>query len=157
MIRLEAEERFAPRACPDEALEDSDLAAKIWLSRYGKLAGTVTRLAREVQTLEIAERVERGELDYKQGERLAMFLELERLGIAKAYYPKTVYAARRREARKLGYSIADSGAPSLDVELSELLRPYFDAVGGEPRRDAGRRAAAPSRQGGGAPADGVAS
>jgi hypothetical protein len=73
--------------------------------------------------LEIADRVKRGELDYTQGERLAMFLELERLGVAKAYYPKTVYAARRREARKLGYAISDSGAVPLDVELSELLRP----------------------------------
>lgn len=133
LIRLEAEERYGPRACPDEALTEPGFAAKIWTSRYGNLGGTVTRLAREVQTLEIAERVERGELDYKQGERLAMFLELERLGIAKAYYPKTVCAARGREARKLGYAISDSGAVPLNVELSEMLRPYIDAVGEEPR------------------------
>ena len=157
LIRLEAEERFGPRACPDEALADSTFAAKIWTSRYGKLSGTVTRLAREVQSLEIADRVKRGELDYKQGERLAMFLELERLGVAKAYYPKTVYAARRREARKLGYAISDSGAVPLDVELSELLRPYVDAVGEEPHGGADLRATVPSRQGGGAPAGGVTS
>jgi hypothetical protein len=131
LIRLEAEERFGPRACPDEALADPAFAAKIWTSRYGKLAGRVTRLAREVQALEIAERVERGELDYKQGERLAMFIELERLGIAKTYYPSSVHAARRREAKKLGYSTADTGAAPLDVELGELLQPYVEAVGPE--------------------------
>jgi hypothetical protein len=157
LVRLEAEERFGPRACPDEALADSTFAAQIWTSRYGKLSGTVTRLAREVQALKIADRVERGELDYKQGERLAMFLELERLGIAKTYYPTSVYTARKREARKLGYAISDTGAPALDVELGELLQPYVEAVGGESRGEAGVRAAAPSRKGGGAPAGGVPS
>jgi hypothetical protein len=138
LIRLEAEERFAPTTCPAEAIEKPAFAAKIWKSRFGNLGGRVTRLSREVQTLEIADRVERGELDYKQGERLAMFLELERLGIAKAYYPKTVYSARRREARKLGYGISDTGASPLDVELSGLLRPYVEAVEAlEPRDDAG--------------------
>jgi hypothetical protein len=128
LIRLEAEERFGPRKCSAEAIEDPEFVAKIWKSRYGNLSGTVTRLSREVQTLEIADRVERGELGYKQGERLAMFLELERLGIAKAHYPKSVYATRRREATKLGYGISDTGAPPLDVELSGLLRPYVEAV-----------------------------
>ena len=57
-----------------------------------------------------------------------MFLELERLGIATTYYPKSIYAARKREARKLGYSISDTGAAPLDVELGELLQPYVEAV-----------------------------
>jgi hypothetical protein len=157
LIRLEAEERFKPRECPAESIEDPAFVAKIWESRYGNLGGRVTRLAREVQTLEIAQRVERGELDYKQAERLGMFLELERLGIAESFYPKSVYASRTREARKLGYAISDSGAAPLDVALSHLLQPYVDAVGGEPRGDRGARAAAPSRQGGGAPAGGVTS
>ena len=137
LIRLEAEERFKPRECPAEAIEDPAYVAKIWKSRYGNLGGRVTRLSREVQTLEIADRVERGELDYKQGERLAMFLELERLGVAKTYYPASVYAARRREARRLGYAISDTGSSPLDVELSALLRPYVEAVEAEPRKDAG--------------------
>lgn len=128
LIRLEAEERFAPRTCPAEAIENPAFVAKIWKSRYGNLAAKVTRLSREVQALEIAERVERGEIDYKQGERLAMFLELERLGVATAYYPKSVYAARRREARKLGYSTVDTGSEPIEVELSELLQPYVDAL-----------------------------
>ena len=57
-----------------------------------------------------------------------MFLEVERLGLAQRYYPKPVYAARKREARKLGYSSSDSGAQALTVNLAELLRPYLDAV-----------------------------
>ena len=78
--------------------------------------------------MEIADRVHAGQLTYAQGERLAMFLDLERLGLAQRYYPKSVYTARRREARKLGYSTSDTGVGSLAVELSELLQPYLDAV-----------------------------
>ena len=78
--------------------------------------------------MKIAERVRRGELTHSQGERIGMFLELERLGLATAYYPKSVYAARRREAGKLGYSANESGTESLDVELAELLAPYVEAV-----------------------------
>jgi hypothetical protein len=99
LIRLEAEERFGPRACPDEALADSTFAAKIWTSRYGKLSGTVIRLAREVQSLEIADRVKRGELDYKQGERVAMFLELERPRGCQGVLPKDRFM-RREDARR---------------------------------------------------------
>jgi len=82
--------------------------------------------------VKIADRVQAGELTYAQGERLSMFLDLERLGLAQRYYPRSVYAARRREARKLGYSPCDHGVTSLTVELAELLRPYLTVV------DAGR-------------------
>jgi hypothetical protein len=130
LIRLEAEARFDPRACPiDQAMEPS-FAAEIWKSRYGNLASRVTRLAREVQAVEIAERVKRGELTYAQGERLAMSLDLERLGLARTYYPKTVHAARRREAAMLGYGSSELGASPLEVDLADLLRPYVQAVDG---------------------------
>jgi hypothetical protein len=78
--------------------------------------------------VEIAERVHAGELTYAQGERLSMFLDLERLGLAQRYYPRSVYTARKREARKLGYAMSDEGAESLTVKLAELLRPYLEAV-----------------------------
>lgn len=135
LIRLEAEERFAPKVCPAESLNDPTFVANIWKSRYGTLTGNVTRLGREVQTLEIAERVERGELDYKQGERLAMFLDLERLGLAKSYYPKSVYAARRREAKKLGYSVSDVGSTPLELDIGSLFRAYLEAVDSQDPRD----------------------
>jgi hypothetical protein len=128
LIRLEAEERFSPKETMAAKLEDPAFIASLWLSRFAKLSSRVIRLAREVQALEIAERVERGEMDYKQGERMALFLELERLGLASSYYPKSVYASRRREAAKLGLGPSDTGAEGLDVNLQELLEPYMRAV-----------------------------
>jgi hypothetical protein len=127
-IRLEVEERFDPRQCPLDMAEDPGFAAELWKRRYAVLSARITRIAREVQTMEIAERVRRGELTYSQGERIGMFLELERLGLATTYYPKSVYAARRRETGKLGYTANESGTESLDVELAELLAPYVEAV-----------------------------
>jgi hypothetical protein len=128
LIRLEAEAGFDPRACPIDQAAEPSFAAEIWKSRYGNLASRVTRLAREVQTMEIAERVKRGELTYAQGERLAMYLDLERLGLARTYYPRTVYTARRREAARLGYGSNELGASPLEVELAELLGPYVRTV-----------------------------
>jgi hypothetical protein len=127
-IRLEAEDRFEPKSCPLEYAQNPDFAEMVWKSRYGELASKVRRLAREVQTMKIAERVRRGELTYAQGERVSMFLDLERLGLAQTYYPKTVYASRRREAAKLGYSANDDGLDSLEVDIAELLAPYIAAV-----------------------------
>jgi hypothetical protein len=57
-----------------------------------------------------------------------MFLDLERLGLAHMYYPASVYAARRREARKLGYGANDSDSCPIEVQLSELLEPYLRTV-----------------------------
>jgi hypothetical protein len=97
--------------------------------------------------MEIAERVERGELTYSQGERLAMFLDLERLGLAKRYYPKSAYADRRRLATKLGYSANETGTEALDVDLGALLSTYVtavDAASGPPRGPSGREAAGPA-------------
>lgn len=130
-IRLEVEERFDPQRCPLDMAQDPGFAAEVWKRRYAVMSARITRIAREVQAVEIAERVNRGELTYSQGERIAMFLELERLGLATAYYPKTVYAARRREASKLGYAANESGTESLDVELADLLAPYVEAVGND--------------------------
>jgi hypothetical protein len=128
LIRLEAEAGFEPRACPVERAAQPSFAAEIWKSRYGSLASTVTRLAREVQTVKIAERVKRREPAYALGERLAQYLDLERLGLARTYYPKTVYAARRREAARLGYGPNEPGACPLEVDLAALLERYVLAV-----------------------------
>jgi hypothetical protein len=128
LIRLEAEHRFGPKERSLERAIDTSFVADLWLQRYGVLSARVTRLAREVQTVEIFEKVRSGELDFKEGERLAMFLDLERLGLASQYYPKSIYAARRREASKLGYSANEIGTTSLDVNLDELLERYRSAV-----------------------------
>jgi hypothetical protein len=129
-IRLEAEQRFGPKQCPLESAEQPVFAATIWKGRYADLASTVTRIAREVQATALAERMGRGELTHGQAERLHLFLDLERLGLAQGRYPRSIYVARRREAAKLGYAVSDCGADSLDVELSDLLAEYVQAVDG---------------------------
>ena len=127
-IRLEAEQRFDPREVLLERAEDAQFIGSIWNGRYGKLGGTIRRLAREVQAVEIHERVKAGQLTYQQGERLAMFLDLERLGLAESYYTPTTYRQRKREAAKLGYTANEVGAESLEVDLAALLASYRDAV-----------------------------
>jgi hypothetical protein len=102
----------------------------VWKSRYGGIDGVVRRLAREVQAVEIHERVSKGELTYAQGERLAMFLDLERLGLAQSYYPGSVNRQRRREAMKLGYASNDGTGAGMEVDLGDLLRAYRTAVDG---------------------------
>jgi hypothetical protein len=128
LIRLEAGQRFGPKELPVERVYGPEFIASIWTARYGQLSGSIRRLAREVQALEIHELVTSGKLTYQQGERIAMFLDMERLGLAEGYYPKSVYGARRREAAKLGFAANDGDVPGLLVELEELLRPYRKAV-----------------------------
>ena len=130
-LRLEAEQRYGPRECPLERAEQPTFIAEIWKGRYANLASRVTRLAREVQAVELAERIRRGELTHAQAERLHLFLDLERLGLAQARYPKSIYAARRREAAQLGYSVSECGARGLDVELAHLPAAYVRTVDGD--------------------------
>ena len=84
------------------------------------------------QALQIHEKVKARELDYKQGARL---MALSGSGAARTCHSllsSTVYVARRRKARKLGYSANGVGVPALDVELDVLLGPYKRAVRGRP-------------------------
>jgi len=128
-IRLEAQGRYGPLdAMLEEAVRPS-FGAGLWTSRYGVLAGSVRRLARELQTEKLAAQVSGGGLSYAQGERMSTFLDLERLGLATSYYPKSVLAARRREAKSLGFASNDNGMADLDVELEHLLLPYREAFG----------------------------
>jgi hypothetical protein len=130
LIRLEAEQRFDPKECPLESVERPEFAAMIWKGRYANLASTVTRLAREVQAVEIAERMQRSELKHGEAERLHLFLDLERLGLARECYRTSVYATRRRAAAMLGFSANESGREPLNVELVDLLAAYVHAVDG---------------------------
>jgi hypothetical protein len=57
-----------------------------------------------------------------------MFLDVERLGLSKAYYPTPLHTARRREAVELGYGANETRAGPLEVDLGELLEPYCGAV-----------------------------
>jgi hypothetical protein len=116
-----------------EEVKEPSFGAGVWHSRYGKLEGTVTRLGREVQASEVAERVVRGEMTYAQGERMSMFLDLERLGLATSYYPRSVLAARRREARSLGMAQNDVGMTEIEIDLAQLLSAYRGAFERWPR------------------------
>jgi hypothetical protein len=128
LIRLEAEQRYEPlEMFLDDAIQ-SPFPSKIWMSRFGGLTGTIQRLGREVQAVELVKRVEAGELRYSQGERMSMLLDVERLGLASVYYPPSVRTARLREARKLGFAPNENGAEALAAELGELLAPYSQAL-----------------------------
>jgi hypothetical protein len=129
LIRLEAEQRFDPKEISVEQVRSAEFVASVWKARFGNLSGQVRRLEREVQALEIHELVKRGDLTYQQGERIAMFLDLERLGLAESYYPASVYSARRREAAKRGFAPNDGSVSPVDVNLSALLAAYLAAVG----------------------------
>jgi hypothetical protein len=89
---------------------------------------SIARVAREVQALALARRVELGELTYAQGERMSLYLDLERLGVVSAYYPPSVLASRKREARQLGLSTNESGAEPIEAALGELLARYRETV-----------------------------
>jgi hypothetical protein len=131
-IRLEAEQRYGPMECfLSRVIDEPEFVRHIWMGRFGGLTGTVTRISREVQVLVIAEKVQTGQLDYKAGERMSMFLDLERLGLARGYYPPSVYAARRREAARLGLSTNEAGMEELVVDVNELLAAYLRAADGD--------------------------
>jgi hypothetical protein len=78
--------------------------------------------------MELGARMQRGELSHGEAERLHLFLDLERLGLAHQSYRKSVYALRRREAARLGYSANEIRSDGLDVELADLLAEYVRAV-----------------------------
>jgi len=128
LIRLEAEQRFDPKQVSVELVSSPEFVAGIWETRYGSLTGHVRRLEREVQVLEIHSLVKRGALTYQQGERMAIFLDLERLGLAQSYYSMSAYRERRRQAVKVGLAANDGAGGPLDVDLESLLRPYATAV-----------------------------
>lgn len=127
LIRLEAQQRWGPKATSLATAVSPPFAAHLWRSRFGGLSARVIRVPADVQAMDLGLRMKRGELEHGQFERVNAFLSLERQGIASECYRPAVYASRRREAAKLGYGASD-GKPALEVELGELLRPYVEAV-----------------------------
>ena len=127
LIRLEAQQRWGPKAASLATVTSPPFLGHLWRSRFGELASRVIRVPDDVQAKELGLSMKQGELRYSQAERLQLFLSLERQGLAMDCYPRPVYAARRREAARLGYG-ANDGKPALEVELGDLLRPYVRAV-----------------------------
>lgn len=129
LIRLEAQHNFPPMKVPTSVLENTGFAQAMWEGRYGvaNVQGRVQRLSREAQVMTLMEMVRAGEIGRAAAERLSMYLDLERLGLAQEFYGPRVYAERRREARKYGLSANDSGTDALDLDVGELVRPYQDS------------------------------
>jgi hypothetical protein len=123
-LRFERERRFEWREQRRLGeLADTETAAAYWGSAfgYGAAAGKVTRIKREVQTVKLSERVQVGEITTQKYEQLCGFLDAERLGITDRIYNPETARRRRKLARELGVSIADSQSEPLDVSLDELL------------------------------------
>lgn len=127
LIRLEAQQRWDPKAKSLVTVASPPFLAHLWRSRFGGLASRVIRVPADVQASELGLRMKQGELRYGEAERLNLFLSLERLGLAVECYPASIYTSRRRQAAKLGYG-ANDGKPALEVELGDLLQAYKDAV-----------------------------
>lgn len=124
-IRLEAVQRFKPREWwVDFCFTGGAAAAIIWENRYGagQLDGRITRLGRERQVVELAEKVVARELTSGQFERMSAFLDAERLGVARAVYNERRYGERRREARRLSLAANEVGTEPIDLDLGDLLR-----------------------------------
>jgi hypothetical protein len=62
LIRLESEHRFAPAECGAVQATDPGFIAGLWVQRFGGLSAKVTRIEREVQAMQIFEKVAAGEL-----------------------------------------------------------------------------------------------
>ena len=124
-IRLEAVKRFKPREWwVDFCFTGNAAASIVWENRYGaeQLSGRITRLSREHQVLQLAEKVVAKELTSGQFERMSAFLDAERLGVARAIYNDRKYGERRREARRLSLAVNEVGKEPIDLDLDDLLR-----------------------------------
>ena len=110
-------------ARPVSDLENVAYASMIWGTVFGlgRPSGKVTRLAREVQTVKLIDRVQLGEISYAQFERMTAFLDAERLGMVDRVYTSDQARSRRREAKQLGLSASDAEYVEFDEALDELL------------------------------------
>jgi hypothetical protein len=123
-IRFEREHRFDwAHGRQVSELSSPAAAAVYWGSTFGHGAasGRVTRLAKEVEAVELVERVALGEITTGQYEQLLAFLTAERLGLVERIYTKETARRRRSLARHLGVSPGDAEVPELDVSLDDAM------------------------------------
>lgn len=123
-LRFESESRYVwSQARPMEGLENVAFATMLWGNVFGlgRASGRVTRIAREVQTVKLIERVQLGEITYAQFERMTAYLDAERLGMVERVYTTEQARSRRREAKQLGLSQSDVEVPEFDAALDDLL------------------------------------
>jgi hypothetical protein len=123
-IRFEREQKFEwSKALAVSFLEHESSAEMFWASAFGlgQASGRVTRLAREVQTMKLIDRVVLGDISVTQYEQLSAFLDAERLGLTDRAYSKETARRRRILAKRLGVSPADAETLELDESLDEVL------------------------------------
>jgi hypothetical protein len=123
-IRFEREHRFDwARGRQVSELSSPAAAAVYWGSTlgHGAASGRVTRLAKEVDAVELVERVALGEITTVQYEQLLAFLTAERLGLVESIYSKETARRRRGLARQLGVSPGDAEVAPLDVSLDDAM------------------------------------
>jgi hypothetical protein len=123
-IRFEREQTFPwATSLPAGVLEHESAAVMFWGAVFalGQASGRVTRLAREMQTMKLIERVVLGDISVTQYEQLSAFLDAERLGLTDRAYSKETARRRRMLAKQLGVSPADAEPLELDESLDEVL------------------------------------
>jgi hypothetical protein len=123
-LRFEREQRFQwIGAPPVEALEHASAARMYWSSVFGlgRASGKVTRITREVQTVNLIERMVLGDISVTQFEQLHAFLDAERLGLVDRAYSKDTARRRRDLAKRLGVAPSDGEVLELDESLDEVL------------------------------------
>lgn len=116
VVRFEREQRYKP-GVPVSTL-GWEKAWSLWGEHFGELASSAGSLVigdREVIGMDLAERVARGEITYRQAEMVGSFLEFEKLGLVESVYPARVVGERRRLIRKLGLSLKDAAEVKVDV------------------------------------------
>lgn len=134
-LRFEREQRFAWKdRRPLIELGTTVAASTFWSSVFGagSVSGQVRRIAREVQTVKLIERVQLREITTAQYEQLTGFLDAERLGLTDRVYSPETARRRRSLARKMGIATADAEVEPLEVALDELLAVPRSAWPGEP-------------------------
>jgi hypothetical protein len=123
-LRFESERRFDWQMGRQLSELSSVVSGAVYWSAVfgaGRASGRVTRVAREIQTLALIERVEAGEITTAQFEQLTAFLDTERLGVVEHVYKLETARRRRKLAREVGISPADGDSASLDVDLDRMM------------------------------------
>ena len=131
-IRLEAKKYYRPFGeAPSIDQVDADFCGKQWEAIFMKAQSpsSLQSVPGEALTMTILERVKAGELGSAAGERLRMYLELERLGVADEYYTAAQLRERRKEARKYGLTLDDAVVQSIDFALGEILARASSTLG----------------------------
>lgn len=120
VLRFEREQRFKPGVPITEL--SWERAWQLWGEHFGGLAsnaGTLKLGDEEVISMDLAERVRRGEITYRQAEMVGQYLEFERLGLVESVYPARVVGERRRLARALGLKV--SGNEQVQVDVGSVI------------------------------------